>query len=67
MITDNYGNENRDDRNYLRTNQENDTLDPFFQKNAFIARDLEEELYHDDRDRRTLDESEADEDDSDDE
>jgi hypothetical protein len=55
MITNNYGNENWDDRNY------------HFNTNAVMAKDLEDEFDHDDRDRRTLDESEADEDDSDDE
>ncbi|WP_125721350.1 hypothetical protein [Flavobacterium ustbae] len=51
---------------------ENDTSDPFFQKNAPIAQDLDEDLKDDDDDdddvfdndanRRTLDETKADED-----
>ncbi|WP_163397271.1 hypothetical protein [Flavobacterium fluviatile] len=51
--------------------KENDTSDPFFQKNAPIAQDLDEDLKNDDEDdifgndadRRTLDEEKADEDD----
>jgi len=49
---------------------ENDTSDPFFQKNAEIAQDLDDDLKEKDNDddfdndanRRTLDESKADED-----
>ncbi|MDP5199058.1 hypothetical protein [Flavobacterium sp. DG2-3] len=51
----------------------NDTSDPFFQKNAPIAQDLDEELknekdddFDNDANRRTLDEEKADEDDDDD-
>ncbi|WP_281233992.1 hypothetical protein [Flavobacterium gelatinilyticum] len=50
-------------------NKDNDTSDPFFQKNAPIAQDLDDELKDDDddndADRRTLDESKADEDEED--
>ncbi|GGF22308.1 hypothetical protein [Flavobacterium limi] len=52
--------------------KENDTSDPFFQKNAPIAQDLDEDLKSDDDDdddddanRRTLDEEKADEDEED--
>lgn len=54
---------------------ENDTSDPFFQKNASIAQDLDEDLKGEDEDdedfdndanRRTLDETKADEDEDDD-
>ncbi|WP_343697916.1 hypothetical protein [Flavobacterium sp.] len=60
-----------------REENENDTDDPFFQKNAEIAQDLDEDLKSKDKDddddfdndanRRTLDESKADEDEDDDE
>jgi len=56
--------------------EENDTSDPYFQKNASIAQDLDEDLKDDDDEnaddnfdndanRRTLDESKADEDEDD--
>jgi len=67
MMTDNYDNDNRYDRYYQGTNEENEASDAPFQKKAFMVRDLEDEFGHDDGDRRTLDESEADEDDADDE
>jgi hypothetical protein len=67
MMTDNYDNDNRDDRYYQGINEENEASDAPFQKKSFMVRDLEDEFGHDDGDRRTLDESEADEDDSDDE
>ncbi|QSW89267.1 hypothetical protein J0383_00280 [Flavobacterium endoglycinae] len=54
--------------------KENDTSDPFFQKNASIAQDLDEDLKDEDDDddfdndanRRTLDETKPDEDEDDD-
>lgn len=64
---------NEDEGSTLR--DENDTSDPYFQKNATIAQDLDEDLKDDDDDdekdfddanRRTLDESKADEDDDED-
>ncbi|KAF2342592.1 hypothetical protein [Flavobacterium tistrianum] len=58
-----------------REENENDTSDPFFQKNAPIAQDLDEDLKSDnnedddfdnDANRRTLDETKPDEDKEDD-
>lgn len=59
---------------FERDENENDTSDPFFQKNAPIAQDLDEDLKGDDDDddfdndanRRTLDETKPDEDEEDD-
>jgi len=60
---------------FERDEDENDTSDPFFQKNASIAQDLDEDLKGDDDDdddfdndanRRTLDETKPDEDEEDD-
>lgn len=60
---------------YEREENENDTSDPFFQKNAPIAQDLDEDLKKEDDDdndfgndanRRTLDETKPDEDKDDD-
>lgn len=63
-----------DNEDVFNSHEENDTSDPFFQKNAPIAQDLDEDLKDDDDDddfdndanRRTLDESKADEDEDDD-
>lgn len=57
-----------------REENENDTSDPFFQKNAPIAQDLDEDLkgenddeFDNDANRRTLDETKPDEDEDDEE
>ncbi|WP_394772886.1 hypothetical protein [Flavobacterium sp.] len=54
---DNFERKNTSDQN----NEENDTEDPYFQKNADIAQDLDDDLKNDknDPDRRTLDEYNA--------
>jgi len=64
--------ESENSHSYQSDDQQNDPSDPFFQKNAPIAQDLDNDLrgedddFDNDADRRTLDEEKADEDEEED-